>query len=97
MDNRLDRTTRRPRMTPEERVLAGRVFAHRRWSHRTEAERRADTEAARRGFAGRFERQVRAEHPDASDADVIRMAESRRKAHMSELALRSSQARRRRR
>jgi hypothetical protein len=51
------------------------------------------TAAARAAFLGRFEREVRAQYPDLSDAEVVRRAGELRKAHMLRLAAASSVAR----
>ena len=66
-------------MTPEQRRLRARVAAQSRWASRTEAERRAETQAARDGFTARF-----AAAPDPDRA---------LRAHMNRLALKSSRAR----
>lgn len=50
----------------------------------------------RKAFLDRFERQVRAEHPDLPEAEVQRRAAHYRKAYFTGLALKSARARRRR-
>jgi len=75
-----------------ERVLRSRIAAYTRWAH--EADRSAATAPARRAFDVRFEREV---DPDGvlTQAERQRRAESARKAYFTRLALKSVQARRR--
>jgi len=75
-----------------ERVLRSRIAAYTRWAH--EADRCAATAPARRAFDVRFEREV---DPDGvlTQAERQRRAESARKAYFTRLALKSVQARRR--
>lgn len=82
-------------MTPAERELAGRLGAHVSWARTVD--RPARTASAREAAAARFEKQVRAEHPDLPDKQVMQMAEHRRRAEMARIALRSVQARRQKR
>ena len=83
-------------MTPEQRqarVMAGRLGGHAKWANTTD--RTAATEAARRGLLDRFERQVdpKSELPPAVRAA---RAESARKAFYADLAIKSRNARARR-
>ncbi len=48
---------------------------------------------ARAGFLARFEREARAAHPDASEAEVAVAAELLKRAHFARLSLASSQKR----
>lgn len=81
-------------MTPEQRVMRARIAAHTRWS--TTGNRSAATEPARRAFADRWERLV---DPDGVlDPDErAQRAENAKKAHFQRMALKSAQARRKRR
>jgi hypothetical protein len=77
-------------LTPEQRSLRSEIAAHDRWS------REDPLPTALRGQAGltaRFEREVRAEFPDLSDAEVARRVEHARRAHFARLALASAKAR----
>lgn len=81
------------KLTPEQRVLRSRLGAYR--LHATH-DPRLTTRKAREAFAGRFERQV---DPDGvlAPAERAQWAEAARRAYFIGLALRSSQARRRKR
>lgn len=79
-------------MTPAERELAGRLGAHLSWSRTVD--RQARTAPAREAWGARFIADVRREHPDLSDEEVERMAEHRRRAEMTRIALASVRARR---
>jgi hypothetical protein len=77
-------------VTPAERALRGRLDAHRRWARTPD--RAAATKPARDAFLARFEQQVdpHSEHPP----EVRRaMARSAMRAHMTDLAIRSAEAR----
>jgi hypothetical protein len=80
------------KLTPEQRVLRARLAAYR--LHATH-DPRATTRNAREAFARRFEREV---DPDGvlAPAERARRVEAARRAYFTALALRSSQARRRR-
>lgn len=75
-----------------DRVLIARVAAHTRWA--SETDRTKATAPARRGLIAKFEREV---DPDGvlSADERDRRARSAMRAHMSRMALRSAQARRR--
>lgn len=79
-------------MSDSERTLSARVRAHKSWANT--ADPAARTAPARAGLDAKFERQV---DPDGTlaPAERDRRAESARKAHFTELALKSVQARRR--
>jgi hypothetical protein len=81
-------------LTPSERSLRARMAAYVSWS-RTE-DPVARTEPARKAARDRFERQV---DPDGQlpHAERARRAEQAMKAHMTRIALKSAQARRRKR
>jgi hypothetical protein len=80
-------------MDPSERSLQMRLASHKSWAKTTD--RSARTEAARQAsHHTRFLKQAREMHPDASESEIAAAAESLRKAHYTELALRSAQARR---
>jgi hypothetical protein len=80
-------------LTPAERALRARLAVHTSWANTSD--RAARTAPARRAALERFERHV---DPDGSlsDAERARRAEQAMRAHMARLALRSAQARRRR-
>jgi hypothetical protein len=84
-------------MNPDDRVMQARMAAHALHAQR---DPRVTTEAARRVFRGRFEREVveaaRERGEELSDpAEIARRAQHALKAHMTRLALKSAQARRR--
>jgi hypothetical protein len=79
-----------PRLTPEQRHLRAQTAAFTRWSQENPAANAARGQA---GLLAKFERQIRADHPDLPDAEVARRAESARRAHMARMALASSKAR----
>lgn len=80
-------------LTPAERSLRARLAVHVSWAQT--GDRSARTAPARRTALERFERQV---DPDGrlNPAERARRAEQAMRAHMARLALRSAQARRRR-
>jgi hypothetical protein len=79
-------------LTPSERSLRARLAVHTSWARTSD--RSARTAPARRAALQRFERQV---DPDGMLLPVERAqrAEQAMRAHMSRMALRSVQARRR--
>ena len=77
-------------MTPEQRVLNGRIGAA---IARSRHDPRDLTAAGRASFLARFEREVREQFPGLSDLEVERRAGELRQAYMLRLALRSSVAR----
>lgn len=83
--------------TPQEKALRARLAAHARWGKEDPVE---GTRAARRGFDEKFLREVDAVAAERgetlSSAERLRRAESLKRAHMTRLALKSAQARRRR-
>lgn len=81
-------------LTPEERSIRARIAVHTSWAN-TE-DRTARTQAGRDAAFARFERQV---DPDGvlPEAERRVRAEHARTAHMQRLALKSAQARRKRR
>lgn len=79
-----------------ERSMRMRIAAHMSWAKTVD--RSARTEAARRqSHHTRFVEQARALHPDGTEKQIAEAAESLKKAHYRELALRSAQSRRIRR
>lgn len=78
-------------MTPEQRTLRARLAAHESWARTTDPAAR--TAAARKAANHRFERQIREQFPDISDAEVARRAEHARKAYFTRLAFQSAKAR----
>lgn len=80
-------------MNPSERSMQMRYASHISWANTTD--RSARTEAARRAsHHTRFVTQAREMHPNATDEQIAKVADSLRKAHYTELARRSAQARR---
>lgn len=77
-------------LTPPQRTLQARAAAHISWAKTVNPAAR--TEAARRAFLARFERQV---DPDGTldPEDRARRAAHARKAFFAQLALRGAQAR----
>ncbi|MFJ9468370.1 hypothetical protein [Streptomyces caniferus] len=80
-------------MNTNERSMQMRLAAHKSWAGTTD--RSARTAAARKAsHHTRFLVKAREMHPDASEAQIEAVARSLRKAHYTELALKSAQARR---
>lgn len=80
-------------MNTSERSMQLRLAAHISWAKT--ADRSARTAAARRAsHHTRFLAMARKEHPNASEAELVGIAESLKKAHYQALALKSAQARR---
>ncbi|MCI0386207.1 hypothetical protein [Streptomyces sp. CNQ085] len=79
-------------MDPEERSLRARLAVHTSWANTLDPKSR--TAKARAAADGKFERDARALHPDASDEQIARVAKHLRTAHYQRMALRSAQARR---
>lgn len=73
-------------------ALRGRIGGYRRWVN--VLDRTAATAPARQAMLDRFEREARAEHPEATDQQIALMAEARRKAYFAMLAQKSAEARR---
>ncbi|MDT5150579.1 MAG: hypothetical protein QOI01_2312 [Mycobacterium sp.] len=78
-------------MTPAERSMRAQLGAHALWAKTDD--RAARTQAARRGFYRRFERQADPEGT-LDPAERARRAEHLRKAHMLKLSMASAKARR---
>lgn len=80
-------------MDTSERSMQLRIAAHTSWANTTD--RSARTAAARKAsHHTRFVDKAREMHPDATEAEIAKVAESLRKAHYQALALKSAQARR---
>ncbi len=82
-------------MTSVERKLRASLASHTKWGRTPD--RAAATLPGRTAFGARFEAEVRAEFPNADDATVAKLADSRKRAHFQRMALRSAQVRRNRR
>jgi hypothetical protein len=82
-----------PARDPAERSEIGRIGAH--TLHATHNSR-VTSAPGRAAANGRFERQIREQHPDLPDDEVVRRAAHARKAHMLQLARKSAAARRER-
>ena len=78
------------RLTPAQRSLRAQIAANARWSQENPAANAARGQA---GLLAKFEREIRAAHPDLADTEVARRAEAARKAHMARMAFASSKAR----
>lgn len=84
-------------MTPAERVLRARLAAHLSWATCDDRTARTAPAYARSPLSFEYWRaKVEAERPDLAPAEVRRRAENLWKANQARMALRSSQARRRR-
>jgi len=68
------------------------MAAYSQWANTPD--RRARLANAHKGLAARFEREIRAKHPDAGDEQVAQMVEAALKAHFTRLAFLSARARR---
>ncbi|MFF3190503.1 hypothetical protein [Streptomyces misionensis] len=80
-------------MNTSERSMQMRLASHQSWANTRD--RSARTAAARRAsHHTRFIAKARELHPDATEAEIAKVAESLRKAHYTALALRSAAARR---
>lgn len=79
-------------MNPQDRSLRASLAAHTSWANTLDPASR--TAKARAAANGRFEREARELHPDATDDQIARAAEHLKKAHFKRLALASAQARR---
>ncbi|MFI2358191.1 hypothetical protein OG582_11750 [Streptomyces anulatus] len=80
-------------MNASEQSMRMRLAAHKSWS--TTTDRSARTEAARKAsHHTRFLTKAREMHPGATETQIEAVADSLRKAHYTELALKSAQARR---
>jgi hypothetical protein len=84
---------RERRLTPSERTLRARMAAYQSWAQTDD--RAARTAPARKAAMDRYEREV---DPDGTlnPAERARRAEQAMRAHMTRMALKSAQARRKR-
>jgi hypothetical protein len=73
-----------------QRRMRASIAANTRWSKEDPSANAARGQA---GLLAKFERDIRAASPDASDAEIARCARSAYKAHMGRLAFASSKAR----
>lgn len=79
-------------MDPEVRTLRARLGAHASWANTLDPTSR--TAKARAAANGRFEKQARQKHPDATDEQIARVADHLRRAHFSAMGLKSAMSRR---
>lgn len=79
-------------MDPTERSLRASLAAHTSWANTLDPASR--TAKARAAANGRFEKQARELHPDATEEQIARAAQHLRSAHFSRLALQAAVARR---
>ncbi|WP_261562210.1 hypothetical protein [Frankia tisae] len=88
-------TARQP-LTAAQRRLRAQIAAHTSHAHHDPRERTRAASAATPAQRPYWQRLVAAEHPELDGAEINRRAEHLHRAHMATLALRSSQARARR-
>jgi hypothetical protein len=93
-DQRPTKGGRSDGLTPSERALRARLAAHTSWANTSD--RQARTAPGRKAAMDRFERQVDPDGTLDPEERALR-AEQAKKAHMTRLALKSAQARRRKR
>ncbi|MFG2670812.1 hypothetical protein [Streptomyces sp. NPDC048445] len=79
-------------MDPQMRTLRARLGAHAMWANTVDPASR--TAKARAAANGRFEREARAKHPDATDEQIARVAGHLKSAYFQRLALASAKSRR---
>ncbi|MGI5443353.1 hypothetical protein ACQEV4_40265 [Streptomyces shenzhenensis] len=80
-------------MNTSERSMQNRIASYKSWA--TTADRSARTAAARRrSHHDRFVEQARELHPGGTEKQIAAAAEALKKAHYTEMARRSAQARR---
>jgi len=79
-------------MDAQDRTLRARLAVHTSWANTLDPKSR--TAKARAAANGRFEKQARELHPDASDEQIARVAEHLKKAHYAAMALASAKVRR---
>ncbi|MEW2518117.1 hypothetical protein [Actinacidiphila alni] len=79
-------------MNPADRTMRARLAAHTQWAK--ELDPSARTAKARAAAEGRFVKQARELHPDASEEQIARAAEHLRKAHFIRMGLASAKKRR---
>lgn len=79
-------------MNAEERKLRAQLGAEISWANTTD--RTARTAAGNRAAEARFEKQAREMHPNASDEQIVKVAEHLRKAHFRRMGLLSATKRR---
>lgn len=78
-------------LNPEQRSLRARIAVQTSWANTLDPTSR--TAKARAAADGRFERQARELHPNATDEQIARVAGHLKSAHFSRMALASAKAR----
>jgi hypothetical protein len=78
-------------LTPEERSTRARMGAYAKWANM--ADRHAWGINAQKGLMAKFEGEVRAKFPDASDEQVAKMVDASMKLHFTRLGYLSGKAR----
>lgn len=78
-------------LNPEQRSLRARIAVQTSWANTLDPTSR--TAKARAAADGRFERQARELHPDATDEQIARVAKHLKSAHFSRMALASARSR----
>ncbi|MGQ4351944.1 hypothetical protein [Streptomyces drozdowiczii] len=78
-------------LNPEQRSLRARLAVQTSWANTLDPASR--TAKARAAAAGRFEKQARELHPDATDEQIARVAKHLKAAHFSRMALASARSR----
>jgi hypothetical protein len=79
-------------MDAQDRSLRARLAVHTSWANTLDP--RSRTAKARAAANGRFEKQAREKHPNATPDQIARIAEHLKKAHYAAMALASAKARR---
>ncbi len=79
-------------MDPQDRALRASLAAHTSWANTLDPQSR--TAKARAAANGRFEKQARELHPDATDEQIARVAAHLKSAHFARIALQAAEARR---
>ena len=79
-------------LTPEQRTLRAKIAAELRWAT-TDEDRKANALRAQAGLRAKFVREVREKWPALPEHQIQRRAEHAYKAHMLQLAFKSSKAR----
>ncbi|MFI6861799.1 hypothetical protein ACIBKZ_18185 [Streptomyces sp. NPDC050421] len=82
-------------MNPTERSMRARLAAHISWANTLDPASR--TAKARAASMGRFEKQGREKHPDATEEQIARVAQHLKSAYFQRLALASAKSRRKKR
>lgn len=77
-------------LTPEQRSLRARIASQTRWANESG---KTQGQRGQKGLRARFLRETREKYPDLDEPEIQRRADHALKAHMAQLALKSSKAR----